>query len=146
MAGSSAIKHNSEFLQKVDFEGMDYLLRGRRVVPLSDIDGLIDAEGKGWILYELKYNDADLPTGQRILFEHMINDLSIARPAVCFVCSHGIKDANRNIILKDAFVTSVYSSPFGWKYYGRDYSQRWTAKELTDIFLKRYAPDMLNQT
>lgn len=120
---------------------MDYSLHGRVFVPVSDIDAVIDACGKGWILFEAKHGDAMPPLGQKILIERLINDISKAGvPAIAMICSHGDEET---VYLKDCIVTAYYMAGNKWRYYGTDYSKRFKAKELTDMFLKRYAPEMI---
>lgn len=121
---------------------MDYSLNGGRFVPLSDVDGLLDAHGKGWILYECKHGDSMPPLGQKIMIQRLIDDVHKGgKAAIAMVCSHGDGDA---VFLKDCFVTAFYMSGKGWMRYGRDYKQQWTAKELTDRFLKKYAAEMID--
>lgn len=119
---------------------MEYLLNGKKCVPVSDIDGLIDCHGKGWILFECKYGDCLPPTGQRMLIEKFVDDMQEAGvPAVAMICSHGEEE---RVLLKDCAVTAIYTEK-RWRYYKRDYSKAYTVKELTDAFLKRYAPEMI---
>ena len=120
---------------------MNYALHGRPFVPVSDIDGMIDCQGKGWILYEAKHGDSMPPLGQKILIERLINVISKAGvPAVAMICSHGDEEL---VYLKDCIVTAYYTAGLKWRYYGTDYSRRFTAKELTDLFLKKNAPEMI---
>lgn len=116
-------------------------MNGRRFVPVSDIDGIIDCHGKGWILYEAKHGDSMPPLGQRILIERLIDVFGKAGvPAVAMICSHGDEEP---VYLKDCIVTAYYTPGVKWRYYPQDYSRRFTAKELTDLFLKRNAPEMI---
>ena len=131
-----------EYLQRrVLFDGMDYLLNGKPFVPVMDVDAIMDCHGRAWILYECKYGDALPPLGQKITLERMVNDFGKGgRPAVALICSHGDEEP---VYLKDCIVTGTYSAGTGWRYYGENFSSKLTAKELTDRFLQKYAPEML---
>lgn len=122
---------------------MQYTINGRPVIPLSDVDALMDLKGRGWILYEIKYGDALPPIGQKLMIERMIDDFSKAgKAAVAFVCSHG-EPGTKVVYLKDCIVTACYTTALGWKYYGKDYTTTFAVKGLTDIYIKRYVPDMI---
>jgi len=69
-------------LQVNDFSN---LVRHRGITP-TDIDGYIDYNGQAFLFLEGKYMGADLPTGQRISFEHLVNKISA--PAACIVFEH----------------------------------------------------------
>lgn len=127
--------------RRVSFDGMEYRLNGRKLVPMSDIDGLTDAHGKGWILYECKHGDSMPPAGQLLTIERLIDGLTEGgKPAVAYVCSHGDCET---VLLKDCIVTAYYTTARGWKKYGRDFTKRLTAKQVTDVFLRKNAPEML---
>jgi len=128
--------HSTEYFERrVLFDGMDYILNGRRFVPVSDIDGMMDCHGKGWILYEAKHGDSMPPLGQRILIKRLIDVISLAGvPAIAMVCSHG---DGKQVYLKDCVVAAYYTAGLKWRYYQQDYSRQITAKELTDMFLKK---------
>lgn len=132
--------HSMEQLeQRILFDGMVYDVGRKRIIPLSDIDAIMDARGKAWILYECKRN-ASLPfRGQRMLISRLIDDLGASgKPACAMICAHG-----EGMYLKDSIVTAMYMTRTGWKRLGIDYSGRFTAREMTDRFLKKYAPEML---
>ena len=133
--------HSEEYFERrVLYDGMNYNLNGRDFVPVSDVDGLMDCHGKAWILYECKFADNLPPIGQKILIERLINNISGTVPAVALICGHG----NENpVYLCNTIVTAYYSAGVGWKYYGKDFSRRFTAKELSDLFIRRHAPEML---
>lgn len=57
--------------QPVWFTGLVY----ERGISPTDIDGVLDFGGKLFIVFELKYLDADLPQGQRIALERICDGL-----------------------------------------------------------------------
>ncbi len=120
---------------------MNYNLGRRVFVPLMDVDAIMDCHGKAWLVYECKYGDARPQNGQRLAIERMINDFTEGgRPAAAFICSHGDEEP---VYLKDCIVTGLYLAGTGWKYYGKGGCQKLTAKELTDRYLQKHAPEML---
>lgn len=144
---TTAMKNNSrvhsfEYLnRRILFDGMDYLLNGRELVPVMDVDGLMDCHGRAWLIYECKFGDNLPPLGQKITLERMVKDFAKGgRPAIALICSHGDEDA---VYLKDCLVTGYFSAGTGWRYYREHYFQKLSAKEFTDRCLQEYAPEML---
>ena len=138
------LKSVEKFNQPVLFDGMKYNTNGTVLTPISDLDAITDCCGHAWIIFESKLAGSPITRGQKILLENIINDLSKAdKPAAAFLCYHSIKDPDKPIYLKDSIVAAVYSVGKGWQIAGRDYKTKFTVKELTDIFLSKYAPDML---
>ena len=102
------VQVNEYMRQIVLFDGMKY--KGRNsyndVTP-TDIDGFIQLdEGNIFVFFELKY-DGDLPTGQRIAYERLIDFIiSGGGKAILFVASHHTKRDTINA--KTAIVTKAY--------------------------------------
>lgn len=127
--------------RRILFDGMEYLLNGRTNVPMMDVDAIMDCHGKAWIVYECKYGDSTPPYGQRIAIERMVDDFSNGgRPGVALICSH---DEGEQIYLCDCIVTSYYTTGYGWRRYGEHFPCKLTAKDFTDMYLRKYAPEML---
>ena len=90
--------------QLIDFEGLNV----GSILP-TDLDGLIEYHDEAFILYEFKYKGTEIPLGQRIAIERMVDTFSKAgKQAVAFLCRHEVKDPNEDVLAKDATVTSVY--------------------------------------
>lgn len=67
-----------------DFSG----LRIKNITP-TDLDGYIEYQNKAWILFELKGEGAELPFGQRLALERMVDDLSkTGKYSIGFVAEH----------------------------------------------------------
>lgn len=77
------IENREAAAQIRDFSG----LRFGNITP-TDIDGLVDYRWKCWVLFELKHVGKDLPGGQRLAFERLVDDLAKIRPAIAFVSEH----------------------------------------------------------
>lgn len=123
------IKFPARFRQPVSFEGMQY----GKIAP-ADIDGIIDlSRFGGWVVFELKSTDADLPAGQRILLENIVKDVERGgKKAIAIVGSHEVANPEKAVILADAVVREYYCGSAWHKLRGRAI----TCKELTDGFIK----------
>lgn len=104
-------------------------------IDATDIDGLIEYRNLGYVIYEVKHKGVDVPLGQRLALERMVNDFAaVNKRAIAMVVEHNIDDPNIPISVKDCSVRVLYCSD----------EKRWrppkkymTAGMLTDIFLKR---------
>ena len=110
--------------QERDYSG----LRWGKMTP-TDIDGLIDFWGKAWVLFELKHIGAQMPDGQRIAFERLVDDLDITKPSIAFIAEHDICDV---IDAANATVTK-----FRWSKKWIEETRGMTLKEAIDSFLKQ---------
>ena len=110
---------------------------------MTDIDGLLDAAGKAWIIYECKYGDNQPPLGQKITLERLSKDISSNdKPVVVFVCSHNAPKDKEEVYLKDCIVTSIYVNG-KWIDPIKEYGKGYNVKAITDMFLSKYAPEMI---
>lgn len=77
--------HNREAARQLrDFSG----LRWDKITP-SDIDLAIDFQNRIFIFAELKWRNAEMPFGQRLLLERITDGLtSQNKDSICFVASH----------------------------------------------------------
>lgn len=66
------IRNESRAKQINSFSG---LLRRRGITP-TDIDGLIDYNGKAFIILEGKYGDAQIPMGQKLALANLANAIN----------------------------------------------------------------------
>jgi hypothetical protein len=99
------IKHKARAQQINSFSG---LLRRRNITP-TDIDGLIDYNGKAFIILEGKYGDAEIPKGQRMALEHLANAMIDGNKQVTvIVFRHNINDVNEDVKVSEQSVTQVY--------------------------------------
>ena len=93
--------------QIVNYEGIQI----DNITP-TDIDGLIEYHDLAYILIELKYIGADVPFGQRLAIERLINDLSTTgKSCVAFIAEHNAGCENcecDDIIARYAVVRQIY--------------------------------------
>ena len=110
--------------QLIDFDGMNY----GKILP-TDIDGLIEYHGIAVIFYEFKYGNTDMPYGQRLAIERIVDAIAASgKHAVVFLCKHLVADPNEDVQAKDAIVTQTYYDG-GW------YDCHDTVKNKTTKFL-----------
>jgi hypothetical protein len=98
------IQNRERARQIIDFHG----LKIRNITP-TDIDGFIEYQDKAMIFLEFKYLDADLPYGQRLALERLIDNIDKAgKEAVLFVCEHNTTNCDKDVIAENAIVRSFY--------------------------------------
>lgn len=119
------IQNQQNFHQKVIFNGMQW---GKRMP--TDIDAVMEFKNKVLVFWELKYGDAEIPEGQRLLYERIADAWAKdGKEAVLFLCSH-MTPSCEDIQLQNAMVTKFY-----YKGDWREVKEVKTAKERTDDFL-----------
>jgi hypothetical protein len=99
------IKFKGRAKQLNSFNGM---IRRRNITP-TDIDGIIDYNGKAFVILEGKYGDAELPKGQKIALENLANTiLSANKRVVVIIYRHFIHDTNQEINVSKQIVSDIY--------------------------------------
>lgn len=98
----------------------------------TDIDGLIEYHGRGYILIEVKLEDAPMDSGQRLAFERLTDDLNrAARPTIFLIASHNEVDPEEDIDVANTIV-----SEYRYKKHWRIPKSHITVKEAIEWFLK----------
>ena len=99
------IKFKGRAKQLNSFNGM---IRRRNITP-TDIDGIIDYNGKAFVILEGKYGDAELPKGQKMALENLANTiLSANKRVVVIIYRHFIHDTNQEINVSKQIVSDIY--------------------------------------
>lgn len=114
------IRNRGYATQIRDFSG----LRFGNITP-TDVDGLIEYKGKGYVLIEIKYQGVQLPPGQRLALERLCDDLQRTKPTLLIIAVH---DSDGDI---DVAKTLVAEYRFKRKWRTRD----GTIRELIRAFL-----------
>ena len=119
------IRNRTKAKQLIDFTGLAY----GSICP-TDIDGFIEYKGIAYVYLEYKYKDAQMPKGQRIALERLVNDaMAAGKDAVLLLCSHDCP-AEYDIDAATAMVTDIY-------YCGKwHHEEGETVKVWVDKFLK----------
>ncbi len=98
------IRFPERYFQVTDFSG----LSAGKLSP-SDIDGLFEYHDKAYIFYELKYDDAELPLGQRLVYERIATALSRAgKRTVVLVVEHHVADTHETVDVALCRVRQIY--------------------------------------
>lgn len=106
--------------QLIDFEELNI---DGYIYP-TDIDGIIEYKDSEYILFEVKYSGVDVPLGQRIAIQRMVDDFTkIGKRAVAFVCEHTVRDADEPVVAAWCKVREVY--------YGEEKQWKIPEKETT---------------
>lgn len=117
--------------QLLRFDGFRY----GSITP-TDIDGIIDYHDFVWVLFEAKLTGKEVPRGQRIALERLIQNAKRARKhGIALIVEHNVGDVNRDIILKDCMVREVYTTEkMQWR------PPRWpiTAKDMADAYINYF--------
>ena len=95
------IKNRKYAAQLRNFSGLVYGTNG--TITPTDIDGLIEYEDKCFVFIEAKYEGAELPYGQRLALERLVDSLD--KPSVLFIANHCSKD---DIDMAATWVTDYY--------------------------------------
>lgn len=80
-----SIKFKQRYKQLNDFSG---ILRRRGITP-TDIDGVIDYNGKAFFFLEGKHEDAQMPNGQKIALQNIVDAIQeTGREAILVLYTH----------------------------------------------------------
>lgn len=97
------IQDPKNFHQKVLYGGMKF----GKCMP-TDVDAMMEFDGKLLLVYELKYGDARIPFGQNLLLTRLVDAWQKdGTEAVLFLCRH-MTPSGKDIQLSTSSVTSVY--------------------------------------
>jgi hypothetical protein len=99
--------------QLVDYTRLTRSLGTRKPSTPSDIDGVFDVWGFGWVFFEFKFKDAVMSGGQQWTYTRLVNDFTrFGKPAVFILVSHDV-EAPGVVDAADCLVVSTYDST-GW--------------------------------
>jgi hypothetical protein len=100
----------------------------------TDIDGMIEYHNNAYVFFEVKYNGADVPFGQRKAIARLVDDVKAAgKKAVALIVNHQVDNPDDDVPVGSCLIREVYycDDP-KWK----PLSKPTTAKEYIDRFLK----------
>ena len=116
----SRINNPRRMKQLIDFKG---LAIDGNIYP-TDIDGLIEYKDSEYIIFEVKYGDAEVPLGQKLALQRMVDDFTkVGKQAVAFICEHTVRNANKPVVAAWCKVREIY--------YGREKEWRVPDNEIT---------------
>lgn len=110
--------------QIIDFSG----LRCDNITP-TDCDGIIEYKNKAYVLFEIKYRNAEVPRGQFLALTRMVDDYKRANKyAILIIAEHNVDDAEQDIDAANCKIRKWYDGT--WR------QNPLTLKELIDRFIK----------
>ena len=109
---SSLIRNSDRVKQAIDFTGV----QNGKIHP-SDVDAVFEFDNKFLILMEVKYKDALILTGQRLLLERMASAwcANLGKKAAILKVSHSFKDDKKDVPLDKCEVTYIWDMVGKWK-------------------------------
>lgn len=110
-----------------DFRNLVY----GKITP-TDLDGLIEYHNKAYVFVEIKYKNKDVPFGQRLAIERLVNDLSGKKKCLAMICEHDTRDTNEHVDVASCKVRQIY---FSDELYWREPKHSITIKEAIDSFI-----------
>lgn len=97
------IQNRSRARQIIDYTD----LRRGNIMP-SDVDGYLEKDG-AFIFIEMKYGNAEMSTGQKLGYMHLVDELEKAGDkAVLFLCRHDVRDTEKDVHSAKSIVTDIY--------------------------------------
>lgn len=102
----SRIHNKRKMKQLIDFKGcaMD-----GGMYP-TDIDGVIEYKDSKYIIFEVKYGDSEIPIGQRLALQRMVDDFTKSgKQAIVLICSHTVKNPNKPVVFALNCVRNIIS-------------------------------------
>lgn len=127
------IQNRERARQIIDFSGIRY----GNITP-TDIDGFFERADEAFVFYELKFHDAEMPMGQKVAFERLVNAVRAAnKKAVLFLCRHEVEDSAKDVDAGKAIVQKLY---FNGEWHDGDGRN---LKEYSDSFMKWAVPDFM---
>lgn len=91
--------------QLVSFVGLEF----ERSIKPTDIDGLLEFADVEFVIFETKYRDAQMPSGQRLALQRTVTAIhSSGRHAIAFVTRHEVHDPREKVIVADTIVTEYW--------------------------------------
>ncbi len=121
------IENRNRAQQIIDFSDIRY----GNCTP-TDLDGFIELNGEIFVFFEYKFGDNEMPYGQRLALERLVDIVGDAKPAILIVAQH-CKPPEEDIDGGDAKVLKIRT--------GRRWVTDWvvgkTVREVTDTFINR---------
>lgn len=97
------IQNRERARQIIDFSGLRY----GNITP-TDVDGMMDYHNKAWIIVEMKLDGAEMPFGQQLAIERLVDDLSSVKESCGILCVHDIENPQEDIMAAETIVTQIY--------------------------------------
>ena len=96
------IRNSNQVKQAIDFHGI-----GNDKIHPTDIDAVLEFNNKSLILFEVKKIGNNLPTGQKLVLERLVNSWH-TKESIAIVVKHNFKDETIDIPLIKCWVRNYY--------------------------------------
>ena len=123
------IQNMDRFRQPIIFTGLNF----GNIFP-TDIDGMIEYKNKSYLFFEIKYREKEVPFGQKLALERLVNDTSEKKHSIALIIQHDERDTNKGVVVKNCFVREVYYSKE--KKWRKTIPDKINAYEFMKIFFK----------
>lgn len=124
MSERGEIRNRKQAAQIRDFRG----LRFGNITP-TDVDGMIEYQNKAFVFIETKFQDAELPTGQKLALERVCDALERSgRPTLVIVASHNSSE--------DIDMANTKVREFRWRYKWNIQHDPRTTRSLIEGFIR----------
>jgi len=97
------IKYPKRAKQLIDFSG----IKNGKIHP-SDIDAVLEFDNQHLLLFEVKLKGVQVPLGQRLMLQRIIDSWSIFKFGTVVYCEHNVTPP-QTVYLKDCEVIGVYN-------------------------------------
>jgi hypothetical protein len=125
MTNRGVIENRERAKQLRDFSGLQY----GKITP-TDIDGLIEWKDIAYIIIETKFENAELPSGQKLALERLCDDLQNYKHTIVIISTHN-HPVNEDIDLANTMVKR-----YRWQRKWVDMTDNpYTVKKLIDWFV-----------
>lgn len=126
----SKILNPKRMRQLIDFQGLE-LCGG--IYP-TDIDGLVEYKDSEYIIFEVKHENAEVPYGQRLALQRMVEDFTKAgKRALAIVCEHHVNNTSKSVIAARCDVRELY---YGEEHRWRRPNKNVKVRQAIDEFLR----------
>jgi len=127
------IKYRGRAKQIKDFSG----LRWKNITP-TDIDGFVEFGNKVFIFIEFKCFGVELPFGQRLAIERLVDAVSLTGKSCIGIVAEHNNPIGEDINCEEAIVKEIRKDS-QW-----NSSEKINLKKVIDIFLEEHAPEYVN--
>lgn len=79
-----------------------------KITP-TDIDGVIEYQDKAYVFIEMKYQNKELPFGQKLALERLVNDTAKAgKTSIVLVIEHEVHNTSEIIDVGNCYVRNYF--------------------------------------
>lgn len=119
------IRNSNQVKQAIDFAGI-----GNDKIHPTDIDAVLEFDNEVLILFEVKKINNNLPIGQKLLLERLVDSWH-TKKSVALIVKHNFKNDTKDIPLISCWVRKYY-------YDGKWYSCNEPLKKQLNKILKKW--------